>query len=62
MSLNPKSGLVSVPLAPDRVASFSVLDASVADAAPYEWAVPKAPVSNPMPLFEWRPNTILAEC
>ncbi len=62
MSLNPKSGLVSVPLAPDRVASFSVLDASVADAAPYEWAVPKAPVSNPMPLFEWRPNATLAEC
>ena len=62
MSLNPKSGLVSVPLAPDRVASFSVLDASAADAAPYEWIAPKAPVRSLTPLFECRPNATLAEC
>jgi hypothetical protein len=37
MSLNPRSGLVSLPLAPDAVESFSVFDASPADASPYEW-------------------------
>jgi len=37
MSLNPRSGLVSLPIAPDRVESFSVLDASPADAEQQEW-------------------------
>jgi hypothetical protein len=37
MSLNPRSGLVSLPVAPDEVESFSVFDASPADASPYEW-------------------------
>jgi len=37
MSLNPRSGLVSVPIAPSRVESFSVLDASPADAKSQEW-------------------------
>ena len=37
MSLNPRSGLVSLPIAPDEVESFSVFDASPADASPYEW-------------------------
>jgi len=40
MSLNPESGLVSVPIAPDEVAEFSVLDASPADARPFEWKQP----------------------
>jgi hypothetical protein len=40
MSLNPESGLVSVPVAPDKVAEFSVLDASPADARAFEWAQP----------------------
>jgi len=40
MSLNPKSGLVSVPIAPDEVAEFSVLDASPADARAFEWVQP----------------------
>lgn len=38
MSLNPESGLVSVPIAPDEVAGFSVLDASPADARAFEWS------------------------
>jgi hypothetical protein len=37
MSLNPRSGLVSLPVAPEEVESFSVFDASPADASPYEW-------------------------
>lgn len=40
MSLNPESGLVSVPVAPDEVAEFSVLEASPADARPFEWRQP----------------------
>jgi len=40
MSLNPESGLVSVPIAPDEVAEFSVLDASPADARAFEWPPP----------------------
>ena len=42
MSLNPKSGLVSLPLAPGKVKNFSVLDASPADAKTYEWQAPNA--------------------
>jgi len=61
MSLNPKSGLVSVPLAPDRVASFSVLNASAADAAAHEWVVPRSQVSSLTPLFKWHSSTALAE-
>lgn len=41
MSLCPSSGLVSVPLAPEEVAEFSVLDASPADASACRWEVPK---------------------
>ena len=40
MSLNPESGLVSVPIAPDEVVEFSVLDASPADARAFEWPPP----------------------
>ena len=40
MSLNPESGLVSVPIAPDEVSEFSVLDASPADARAFEWVQP----------------------
>jgi len=61
MSLNPKSGLVSVPLVPDRVASFSVLDASAADAAAHEWMVPRSQVSSLTPLFKWHSGAALAE-
>ena len=41
MSLNPRSGLVSLPLVPERVASFSVLDASPSDISATEWAASK---------------------
>jgi len=41
MSLNPRSGLVSLPLVPERVASFSVLDASPSDTSAAEWAASK---------------------
>jgi len=51
MSLNPKSGLVSLPLAPERVASFSVLDASPEDASSSEWAAQQISWKQ-MP--EWR--------
>jgi hypothetical protein len=51
MSLNPRSGLVSLPLAPERVASFSVLDASPEDASASEWAVQQISWKQ-MP--EWR--------
>ena len=37
MSLNPRSGLVSLPLDPARIEGFSALDASQADAKPCEW-------------------------
>ncbi len=40
MSLNPESGLVSIPIAPDEVAEFSVLDASPADVRAFKWAQP----------------------
>jgi hypothetical protein len=40
MSLNPETGLVSVPIAPDEIAEFSVLDASPADARAFEWVQP----------------------
>lgn len=40
MSLNPKTGLVSVPVNPDRMKSFSALDASPEDARGFEWAPP----------------------
>ena len=51
MSLNPRSGLVSLPLAPERVAGFSVLDASPEDASASEWAAPQISWKQ-MP--EWR--------
>lgn len=56
MSLNPRSGLVSLPLTPDRVASFSVLDASPADTSATEWAASKISWRQ---IPEWR--TALAE-
>jgi len=42
MSLNPETGLVSVPLAPSGVAEFSVLDASPSNVRPFGWAQPLA--------------------
>lgn len=42
MSLNPKSGLVSLPIAPEHLESFSVLDASPAGASARRWALPNA--------------------
>jgi len=51
MSLNPRSGLVSLPLAPESVAGFSVLEASPADASVSEWAAPQISWKQ-MP--EWR--------
>ncbi len=51
MSLNPRSGLVSLPLAPERVAGFSVLDASPADASASEWAAPQISWKQ---IPEWR--------
>jgi hypothetical protein len=40
MSLNPETGLVSVPVDPDRVSSFSVLDASPENVQRAGWAPP----------------------
>ena len=40
MSLNPETGLVSVPVDPDRVDSFSVLDASPENVRRAGWAPP----------------------
>jgi hypothetical protein len=40
MSLNPKTGLVSLPIAPEHLGTFSVLDASPADAYGYRWMLP----------------------
>ena len=40
MSLHPGSGLVSVPIPPEKVGSFSVMDASPESAHPVEWRVP----------------------
>ncbi|MCS7131415.1 MAG: hypothetical protein NZ934_01625, partial [Hadesarchaea archaeon] len=42
MSLNPKSGLVSLPLAPERLENFSALDASPVDASAHRWTLPNA--------------------
>jgi len=42
MSLNPETGLASVPFAPSRVAEFSVLDASPSNVRPFGWAQPPA--------------------
>jgi len=41
MSLNPESGLVSMPLEPSRVMNFSALDASRVDVQAYEWKIPR---------------------
>lgn len=54
MSLNPRSGLVSLPLAPEQVASFSVLDASPADASANGWALPQISWSLMRRMPEWR--------
>lgn len=40
MSLNPKSGLVSLPIAPEDLETFSVFDANPADASAHRWAPP----------------------
>lgn len=37
MSLNPRTGLVSLPLHPEEVKDFSALNASKIDATPWEW-------------------------
>lgn len=42
MSLNPKSGLVSLPIAPEHLETFSVFDASPADAPAHRWTLPNA--------------------
>jgi hypothetical protein len=54
MSLNPRSGLVSLPLAPGQVASFSVLDASPADASANGWTLPQISWSLMGQMPEWR--------
>jgi len=54
MSLNPRSGLVSLPLTPNQVASFSVLDASPADASTIEWAAPHINWASMKQMPEWR--------
>jgi hypothetical protein len=58
MSLNPKSGLVSLPLTPERVADFSVLDASPADASPYPWEPPQNTAQELIrQVYGWRQAT-----
>ena len=59
MSLNPESGLVSVPIAPDEVAEFSVLDASPADARAFEWT-PTSRVASELVKYtsSWRPSLV----
>ncbi|KUO40146.1 MAG: hypothetical protein AVW06_02860 [Hadesarchaea archaeon DG-33-1] len=54
MSLNPRSGLVSLPLAPEHVTSFSVLDASPADASAHEWTLPQISWNPMKQMSEWR--------
>ena len=39
MSLNPRTGLVSLPIDPHRIEEFSVLEASPADARAYKWRI-----------------------
>lgn len=40
MSLNPETGLVSVPVDPKRVGSFSIFDASPGDVRAFKWPQP----------------------
>ncbi len=54
MSLNPESGLVSVPVSPREVAEFSVLDASPADAQAFEWTPPSQVARELKYVCSWR--------
>lgn len=48
MSLNPETGLVSIPVDPKRINVFSVLDASPSNARPFEWSHPPTTVNESM--------------
>lgn len=43
MSLNPSTGLVSLPISPDEVAAFTPLEAARDCAGAEEWRIPRAP-------------------
>jgi len=45
MSLNPETGLVSVPVDPKRINSFSILDASPSNVKSFDWEFGSAPMS-----------------
>ncbi len=62
MSLSPETGLVSAPVDPKQVASFSILDASPGNVRPFRWAPPSRPTYMLMKLVRaWQPTTAQAK-
>ncbi len=54
MSLHPNSGLVSVPIAPEDVQNFSVLEASPENIHTYRWGFIRRDQERLVPATEWR--------
>lgn len=56
MSLHPNSGLVSVPLAPENIQNFSVLEASPENIPTYRWNFTRKAQETLTPVVEWQPS------
>ncbi|MEM2890067.1 MAG: hypothetical protein QW358_01795 [Candidatus Hadarchaeum sp.] len=61
MSLNPETGLVSVPVHPRRLEDFSVLQASPEDARSFLWVTPKESYEFFRQIRSWLPEAKAAE-
>jgi hypothetical protein len=54
MSLHPNSGLVSVPIAPENIRDFSVLEASPENVPKYRWNFTREAHEGLTPAVEWQ--------
>lgn len=54
MSLHPNSGLVSVPIAPDDIRNFSVLEASPENIPTYRWSFTRRDREQLTPAIGWQ--------
>ncbi len=54
MSLHPNSGLVSVPLEPENIRNFSVLEASPENVPTYKWDFTPKTQEELIPAVEWQ--------
>lgn len=61
MSLNPETGLVSVPIHPRQLKDFSILQASPEDARGFLWVPPKESYDFLKQIRSWLPEARTAE-